>query len=137
MVYKLLICVALLIDQPKFYAHSMTEETMLAFASAWSRLDLEAVMDFFTEDCVYQASVGIEPGCTYTGKTAVRQGIEQMMHHDLGSESRVHNLCIVGERGFWEWTYRFANGDLVKGCDLFEFHGNQIRVKNAFRKTRG
>lgn len=36
--------------------------------------------------------------------------------------------------GFWEWTYRFPDGRVVYGCDLFEFVGEHIKVKNAFCK---
>jgi hypothetical protein len=73
----------------------------------------------------------------FFGKAAVRDGIKKMMNHDDGSQATIHNIGIFGEQGFWEWTYTFANGDAIKGCDLFEFRGNQIRVKNAFRKIRG
>ena len=34
------------------------------FATAWSACDVEAVMDLMTEDCIYEASAGPEPGTT-------------------------------------------------------------------------
>ena len=43
-------------------------------------------------------------------------------------------MFVAGDRGAAEWT--FVSGDLrVRGADLFEFEGDLIRVKNAFRKS--
>ena len=39
-----------------------------------------------------------------------------------------------------EWTFVVTTPDgqdvTTRGCDLFEFEGDKIRVKNAFRKAR-
>ena len=47
---------------------------------------------------------------------------------------------VAGDRGAAEWTFRATaeGGEAfeVRGCDLFEFDGDLIRVKNAFRKVR-
>jgi ketosteroid isomerase-like protein len=50
----------------------MTEERLREFAAAWARHDVETLMTFLTDDCVYEASVGPEPGRTYAGREAVR-----------------------------------------------------------------
>ena len=42
---------------------------------------------------------------------------------------------VAGDRGASEWTF-VSGGVSVRGCDLFEFEGEKIRVKNAFRKSR-
>ena len=119
----------------------MKVETMQAFARAWASRDVDAVLAVFTEDGVYRASVGPEPGCTYTGHTELRAGIAAMFAHDDGSTSEVHNLRLHGDHGFWEWTYTFRleNGETHAelGCDFFEFEGEKIRLKNAFRKVLG
>jgi hypothetical protein len=114
----------------------MTEQRLLEFAAAWGEKDLERLMGFLTEDCVYVASVGNEPGQTYTGLAQVRAGIAAMLEHDAGSTAQVHNIGILDERGFWEWTYTFLDGRVALGCDLFEFRGDKIKVKNAFRKVQ-
>lgn len=54
----------------------MTEARLMEFAAAWSNKNLDALMQLFTEDCIYQASVGSEPGTTYVGQAAVRLGVE-------------------------------------------------------------
>lgn len=117
----------------------MTEERLQAFAAAWARRDVEALMTFLTEDCVYEASIGPEPGTTYVGREAVRQGFEKMLTHHPGSETHGDSLFICGKKGVMEWTslWTAPDGQVVeqRGCDIYEFDGDYIRRKNAFRKT--
>jgi ketosteroid isomerase-like protein len=108
-----------------------------AFGEAWARRDIDAVMEFFSDDCVYAASVGPEPGTTYRGRDAVRAGIERMFEHDAGSTVEVGRTFAEGDRVFSEWFYRFppeSNQMPAHGCDIFEFRGRKIRLKDAFRK---
>lgn len=37
---------------------TMTVETLQAFADAWNRHDIDALMAFMTDDCVFEASAG-------------------------------------------------------------------------------
>ena len=117
----------------------MTEERLRKFAAAWARGDVNELMTFMTPDCVYEASVGPEPGKTYAGFAAVRQGFEEMLAYDATGESRSGPIFISGDKGVMEWSYiqKKVDGRAVelRGCDIFEFRGDQIRRKNAFRKT--
>jgi ketosteroid isomerase-like protein len=113
--------------------------TLEAFARAWAARDLDAIMRWLTEDCVYGASIGPEPGITYRGQAEVRAGISVMLAHDDAVESQTTGLVIAGDRAFWEWQYVQIGADgarwLLHGCDLFTFTGNKIAVKQAFRKV--
>jgi ketosteroid isomerase-like protein len=117
----------------------MTEELLHEFAAAWARGDVDALMTFMSDDCVYEASVGPEPGRTYNGFAAVRKGFEEMLAHDAGSESRGGPIFICGNKGVMEWSYVHKQPDgqyiELRGCDIFEFRGDKIRRKNAFRKS--
>jgi hypothetical protein len=120
-------------DSPK-----MTLERLRAFDDAWGRKDVGALMEFMTDDCEYHASVGPEPGERYVGKDEVRRGFQTLLNHDAGSESLPGKLYVYGDRGVAEWFYKntdeIGQSTVVRGCDLFEFVGNKIKVKNAFRK---
>jgi len=117
----------------------MTEERLREFDATWARGDIDTLMTFMTEDCVYEASVGPEPGRTYRGCQAVRQGFQEMLAHDAGCEVRGGPVLIFGDKGVTEWTYvKTEPGGRkfeVRGCDIFDFRGDQILRKNAFRKT--
>ena len=117
----------------------MTVERLREFGAAWGRGDVDALMSYMTDDCVYSASVGPEPGKTYVGREAVRAGFEELLAFDAGGESREGEAWVHGDRGVAEWSYVHTGDDgatiETKGCDLFRFEGDLIAVKDAYRKT--
>jgi hypothetical protein len=116
----------------------MTLDDLEEFRDAWARADLERLMSFMSDDCVYRASVGPEPGEVFVGAAAVRAGFAHMLAHDAGKEGRSGRCFVYGDRGVAQWSYVYFEGNRrveVFGCDLFEFVGEKIRVKDAFRKT--
>jgi ketosteroid isomerase-like protein len=108
------------------------------FTAAWDARDIERLMRHMTEDCVYLASVGPEPGRTYVGSPAVREGFREMLQYDANGDSKGGRVFIAGDAGVAEWSYlkRDQNGSVVevRGCDIVEFRGLKIARKDAFRK---
>lgn len=117
----------------------MTLELLRRFSDAWTAGDVDTLMSFMTEDCVYFASAGPEPGTTYRGREEVRRGFAAMLFYDRDRERHGGAAVIVGNVGFAEWSFeeRDEAGDsvLIRGCDIFEFVGDRIRKKDAFRKV--
>ena len=117
----------------------MTLERLLAFGDAWNRGDVDDIMSYFGAECIYHASVGPEPGRTYAGREAVRRGVIDMLAYDRGGRSTAGPAFVAGGRGVAEWSYEFTAADgavaVVRGCDLFEFDGDLIYRKDAFRKV--
>lgn len=105
------------------------------FAAAWAARDIEALLSCVTDDVVYGASVGHEPGTTYRGKAAVADGFRAMMAHDHGSVLTPGRTVFVGDLGFAEWTYRGPAGE-VRGIDVLVFRDGLLAVKDAYRKCR-
>ena len=109
------------------------------FGEAWDAGDVDKLMSMITDDCVYAASVGPEPGATYAGKQAVREGFLAMLALDSGGVSRTGRVFVAGNLGVSEWSYLFRAGSdaefEVRGCDIFEFRGGRISRKDAFRKS--
>ena len=57
----------------------ITSEVLQAFADAWNRHDVDALMGFMTEDCVFEASAGPDVcGTRYAGREAVRAGFAEV-----------------------------------------------------------
>ena len=119
---------------------AMTVERLREFSTAWSRADVDTLMSMMTDDCVYMASVGPEPGKIYRGPEEVRRGFEELLAYDREARNDVGRMMVTGDIGVAEWSYEY-HGDgreyTIAGIDLFEFRGDKIRVKNAFRKTFG
>jgi ketosteroid isomerase-like protein len=118
----------------------MTAERLHAFGSAWNRGDVGELMNFMTDDCVYVASIGPEPGRTYRGRAQVRQCFTEILSPDSGTQQlRLGPVTVCGTFGCVEWSYPSTGPDgtktSVRGCDLFEFRGDKIVRKEAFRKT--
>jgi ketosteroid isomerase-like protein len=121
--------------------HAMTTERLDAFMGAWNAHDPDRVVSFFAADCVFQASVGPElMGATYRGRDEVRRGVAAFFERFPGGRFRDASAFVAGDRGASEWTFAWTGPDgtenAVRGCDLFEFEGDLIRSKNAFRKLR-
>ncbi|MFS4448225.1 nuclear transport factor 2 family protein [Maribacter sp. 2307UL18-2] len=112
---------------------SMTKERLLNFAKAWSEKSIEQIMDFFTEDCVYCPSI-VDEKKKFQGKAEVQRAIERMIAMDNTIASKVSQIHIHGEFGFWEWEYTTTDLQQIRGCDYFEFSKEFIHVKNAYRK---
>jgi len=117
---------------------TMTLERLAAFGEAWRRKDVDALMEFVADDVVYRTSVGPEPGETLRGRDEVRGGFVRMLAHDAGAEAHGGPAWIFGDRGVGLWSYveeRDGRRIEVEGIDLFEFEGDKIRLKDAYRKT--
>jgi ketosteroid isomerase-like protein len=103
----------------------LRKQTLRDFAAAWDARDVDHLMRLMTDDCVYLASVGPEPGRTYVGAVAVREGFRKMLAHDADGESRAGRTFIAGQLAVAEWSYlkHCSSGPIVeiRGCDILEF----------------
>ena len=110
------------------------------FSAAWGRSDLDGLMNLMTEDCVYAASVGPEPGTTYRGKEEVRQGFAEIIEYESGGEQRDGRKWVSGDYVFSEWAYDEIAEDgtvtEIRGIDIFHFVDGKLALKDAYRKTR-
>ena len=113
------------------------------FAHAGNRHDVDALMAFMTDDCVFVASAGPDvAGSRYVGREAVRAGFAGVwLAHtfpDAHWGDARHFVC--GLRGVSEWTFTGTRADgtrvEVHGCDSFVFRGGKIALKNSYRKNR-
>lgn len=122
-------------------ADAMTMDRLADFGAAWRAGDLDRLMSFMAGDCVFRASVGTGPGTVFRGRDEVRRGFELMLAYDEGAEAHGGLAFIAGDRGASQWAYSSTTADgtviEVQGCDLYEFAGDLIRVKDAYRKVHG
>jgi acetyl esterase/lipase len=113
-----------------------------AFAQAWNRHDIEALMSFMAPECVFHSSAGPDAcGTHHVGRKAVRAAYQQAWTDFPDAQWTRARHVVAGARGMSEWTFvgtRASDGTRVEvdGCDLFTFAGDKIRVKDSWRKSR-
>ena len=118
----------------------MSETRLLEeFLAAFNRHDIDAIMEFFADDCVFETPRGPAPwGKRLTGKEEVRTGIEARFAGipDIHYGEDRHWVC--GERAVSEWkiTGTDTSGAKVevRGCDLFELRDGKIARKDSYWK---
>lgn len=114
----------------------MVEQRLQAFVAATEAADIEALMSFIHEDCVYSITSGKE----YRGTAEIRAIFLDILADDgSGSEATYGPLYADGNRGTLEWKVTTPRADgppaILRGVDLFEFEGDLIIRKDAFRKV--
>ena len=116
-------------------------ETLAAFADAWNRHDVDALMTFMTDDCVFETANGPDAfGTRHVGMAAVRTAFESAWKNFPDAQWRDGRHFVAGDRGISEWLFTgtAADGSRVEanGVDVFTFRDGKIAVKNVFRKDR-
>ena len=119
----------------------VTAETLQAFADAWNRHDVDALMSFMTEDCVFESSAGADIcGTRYVGSQAVRAGFAEVWAVFPDAHWGNARHLVHGDQGVSQWTFTGTRTDdtrvEVHGCDLFTFRDGKILLKNSYRKNR-
>ena len=118
----------------------VTIDVLKGFLEAFNRHDLDCIMDYFAEDCVFYMPRGAKPrGDKYAGKTEVRAGLAKRFEGlpDVHYGDDQHWLC--GDNfGVSEWTLTGTTtaGQRieVRGVDLLEFAQGKIIRKDSFWK---
>ncbi len=119
----------------------VTTATLQAFADAWNRHDVDALMSFMADDCVFRASAGPDVcGTRYEGRDAVRAGFADVWATFPDAQWSGARHFVTGDRGVSEWTFTGTTRDgtrvEVDGCDVFTFRDGRIAVKDSYRKNR-
>ena len=119
----------------------VTVKDLQAFADAWNRHDIDALMSFMAEDCAFESSAGLEVcGTRYAGRDEVRAGYSEVWRTFPDAHWADGRHLVQGDRGVSEWTFTGTKADgtrvEVHGCDLFTFRDGKIALKNSYRKNR-
>lgn len=119
--------------------NQITVETLKDFLEAFNRHDLDSIMNYFAEDCVFYMPRGARPrGDRYVGKAEVRAGLAKRFVGipDVHYGEDQHWIC--GDLGVSEWTLtgtaKSGQHIEVRGVDLLEFANGKIICKDSFWK---
>ena len=118
---------------------SASADTAKALLNAFNAHDLDAVMEFFSDDCSLDMPRGPEPwGQRFVGKAAVREALAARFRgipdvHYGDARHWVSGNMIVSE---WMLTGTRSDGVPVKvrGCDHYEFRDGKVVRKDSYWK---
>jgi ketosteroid isomerase-like protein len=118
----------------------VTRERAEEFGASWNSGDDDLVARFFAEDGVYHASVGPDAlDKTYFGKEQIRRGVQTFFDRFPGGKFENLKVAVADDIGTFEWDFVSTDptGQQVRtaGCDLLQFVGDKVVVKNAFANS--
>ena len=119
----------------------VTVDTLQEFADGFNAHDVDTLMTFMTEDCVFEISYGPDVcGQRFEGQDAVRTAFASVWGKYRDAQWRRPTHFVAGNRGVSEWTFTGTDKDgtrvEVDGCDIFTFRDGKILVKDSYRKIR-
>ena len=114
-------------------------ETLEKMSQGFAEKNVDAIIENFTEDGVFETSQGPEPwGERFTGREEISRSVLAVFQTlpDIRFEDASRWVC--GDRGVAEWTcvattpkgHRME----VRGCDLFQFRDGKVLRKDTYFK---
>ncbi|MEV0352001.1 nuclear transport factor 2 family protein [Nonomuraea sp. NPDC050680] len=73
--------------------------------------DIDGLLELMTDDAVYAASVGPEPGRTFRGRPELVAGFRTMFEHDAGARIEQGEPLVLGGWAVSTWAYHFVRAD--------------------------
>ena len=108
---------------------------------AFNRHDLDAIMEFFSDDCSFDFPRGPEPwGQRFIGKDQVREALNNRFKGipDVHYGDDRHWVSADADMGVSVWTLTGTTTSgvslKVRGCDLWEFHNGKVTRKDSYWK---
>jgi len=127
--------------QTKSQEMKVTVETLEQILEAFNRHDLDAIMEFFSDDCSFDFPRGPESwGQRFMGKAKVREALAGRFKGipDVHYGEDRHWISADGNMGVSEWTLTGTTTShlrvKVRGCDLWEFHNGKVNRKDSYWK---
>ena len=119
----------------------MNIEELADYSEAWNAHDIDRIMAYMTDDCVFETGGGVEKyGTRFEGFAAVRERFIEVWTDipDVRFEGALH--FVQGDHGCSEWTFvgTAVDGTAIEidGCDLFTFRDGKIQSKRSYIKQR-
>ncbi|MGD0811103.1 MAG: nuclear transport factor 2 family protein [Acidimicrobiales bacterium] len=107
-------------------------EVVEAFGQAWALHDLDAAMQFLSDDCVFDSTGPAPDGSRHVGRDEVRLAWEPIFK-DASSRFEAEETFSADNRVVQRWRYDWDGGH-VRGVDLFKVRDGKITEKLSYVK---
>jgi len=121
--------------------NKITSNLVQGFVDAFNAHDVNAILSFMTDDCIFKASAGPDAdGEIFVGKEAVKKAFQEVFNTYPDARWSNATYFIAGDRVVTEWLFTGTKADgskvEVTGCDICTYRDGKIFVKNSYRKNR-
>ena len=118
---------------------SVTVETLKEILEAFNRHDLDAIMEYFSDECSFDFPRGPEPwGQRFIGKDQVREALAGRFKGIPDVHYGDDRHWVAKDMGVSEWTLTGITTSgislEVRGCDLWEFRNGKVVRKDSYWK---
>ena len=117
------------------------QSTLTSLCDAFNAHDLDAIMEFFADDCVLEMPRGPDEwGSRFEGKAEVREALagrfEGLPDVHYGDEE--HFVDAAANTGMSKWLLTGTTLDgvwkAVRGCDFYTFQDGKVIRKDSYWK---
>src|SRR5437764_2724461 len=90
----------------------VTVKDLEAFGEAWNRHDVEFIMTFMSDDCVFETTAGKEAcGTRYEGRERVREAFAKVFKIFPDAHFGDARHFVAGDRGLSQWLFTGTTAD--------------------------
>ena len=104
--------------------------TVLAFHEAFNRHDVAGMMQFMSDDCVFENSTPAPDGVVYTGKETITQYWLAFFRKSPQAHCKIEDIFGLGMRCVMRWRYEWVDGagkkDHIRGVEIFKLKDGSI-----------
>ena len=106
---------------------------VLQFNDAFNRHDVEGMMQFMSEDCVFENTDPAPDGTRYAGKEAVTRFWKDFFTESPQAHIDIEEIFGTGGHCIMRWKYIWGEGH-VRGVDIFKVDNGLITEKLSYVK---
>jgi ketosteroid isomerase-like protein len=111
---------------------------VLAFNEACNRHDIAGMMQFTSDDCIFENSSPGPDGAVYSGKEAITQFWQGFFRESTQAHIQIEDIFGFGKRCVMRWRYEWVDGagkkGHVRGVDIFRVKDDAIVEKLSYVK---
>jgi ketosteroid isomerase-like protein len=108
------------------------------FNQAFNRHDVNSMMVWMTDDCIFENTFPPPDGTRYERQAAVRAFWEEFFHSSSQAVLEFEEIFAFGERCVVRWLYHWVNSEgqpgHVRGVDIFRLRQGKIDEKLSYVK---
>ena len=111
---------------------------VLEFNEAFNRHDVAGMMNYMTDDCIFENTDPAPDGTTYSGKEAVTKFWQDFFRESPHAHIEIEEIFGMGLHCIMRWKYTWTDAaghqGHVRGVDVFKLRESLICEKLSYVK---